>query len=342
MNKKIQEEIQNSRLPPRPGEIKSDKIRNLKESIKNEINQAKNTGFVENTEPDRNSLDRAARPVVKPPPLTNTTGAFDNPRPTDIYNRGVKGGITPLRGRISNIQKQITEENDPKSDVFTGKLQRLQQQMTELQRKREEMPMPKDSDNPKKTKIVRAANSRKMRALQKQIDAMQVVKTKSLPKPDDFEHEKYTNLADKIGYKTCGLNQMDRITFEMTKKSIIDRANRFYSDGAEVAADYLIMMSSVTNGYSSLYGYSFDLTKNRQNLVDQIKKCMIYEGMKGRDMLDHLGNPWVGFGLLMCAPILTRYTHNREIRQNGENPKEIVRKEIAAEMKKKMKKPPSL
>ncbi len=217
--------------------------------------------------------------------IKNIKGAFDT----------VKGG-SKLKGLNTSI-------NGPNSRTFDS----LKMERDRLQKEFEDLPMPKGD---KKLKHKRYYTNKKIKEVEQKMAEVQ--KAKINKDPIDLEDaEKFENLAQQINYKCTPLALMDRVHFEIEKKNILSKADKCFNDQSELIATHLIYMSHITDGYECIAGYSLDLAKGKDQLKNQIKKALIYEGMKGRQVADMFGNPYIGLGLALSLPMFARYQYNK-------------------------------
>lgn len=259
--------------------IKVDKISDTEEII-DIVNDSE--PIVEKPEPIK-KVEEPEVKVTKPIIIPNTNGPLD------------RGG-TPNK-RLNNVKK--VHINDTISS--------LEAELHRLQKQHFDMPMPKGDAKIKRKRYV---INTKIKKAQKKLDAFKISQVNKEPIQEN-DVEKYENLAKQIGYTTKNMKAMSKFQFQCEKTNILDKAMRTYTESAKVITEWIIVISQGTDNYKTVSGYSINLRKNRKNIELQVKRCLIREGMKGKNMADMFSNPYIGLGIALGFPLVTTYMANR-------------------------------
>jgi len=214
----------------------------------------------------------------------------------------VKGAFDALPGG-AKLKSLSIADKDPNYRTFDS----LKLERDRLQKEFDEIPKPKGDP---KIKRRRYYINKKIKDIEKKMS--EIKKFKINKDPIDFDEvEKYENLSQQIGYKHTPLGLMDRVQFELEKKNILDKADKIFNEQAEIISQYIIMMSHCTDSWQSVSGFSLDLTKGKDRLTLQVKKCLIHEGMKGNQFADAFSNPYIGMCMALGMPLFARYSYNK-------------------------------
>ncbi len=223
--------------------------------------------------------------------------------------KNINDGIKQVKGAFDAVPGGAKLESISNADMSptARTIDSLKVERDRLQKEFDELPKPRGDA---KIKRRRYYVNKKIKDIEKKMDSMQKAKLNKDP-VDLSDAEKYENLAKQIGYKHTPLGLLDRVQFELEKKNILDKADKIFNDQAKIISDYLVMMSHVTDGYECVSGYSMDLTKGKDRLQLQVKKCLIHEGMKGNQFADAFSNPYIGLSMAIGMPLFARYSYNR-------------------------------
>jgi len=247
----------------------------------------------------------------------------------------VKNGPLDLTGGGERLDSLKSVKTEPELESIMS----LRETYKRLMKDRDNLGMPKDSDNPLKCKRKRCVLNKKAKEIDKKIKAINVKTIDTTPEELEGDITKFTNLAEIVGYPSHNLKQMPRQRLELEKLNILEKANKHFKNPAKTVASLIVKFSHCTDGYESVAGYSSDLKENQEALEIQVKKYLISEGMESRDFSSFTDSPYVGIAIVMGLPLMGRYMMNRALIKQGKSPVTISRGKSDSAIKKKKEVP---
>lgn len=206
---------------------------------------------------------------------------------------------------------------DGLESVGTINVDSKKEELERLKSEYKTMPMPKKNPVIKRK---RYNLNKQIKKLENELKKKEEQTKKEEAKKTDYddEYERFDNLSEQVKYKHESFKRMTPSQFTKEKLNILSRADRHYTKPAKVITDVLIKMSHITDGYEVIKGYSIDLTEGRDSIETNVKACLIDAGMKGKDMVSSLSNPYLGLGLALSMPLVARYYYNKGDLGDGE------------------------
>jgi hypothetical protein len=257
---------------------------------------------------DELELSEEIKIEEKPDPIPPTT----TPTPTPTPKKGPLDGLNLKGGQslpgIQNISAMNFKNND-----IAGELSSLNAEMERIIKKRDDLGMPKGNN---KIKNERYKLKRKIDNIKKKIDKLKLknISQEPLTQLSQESREKFKNLAETVKYKPrAPILTLPQHIFITEKLNILSKADKYYDNSAKVIAMMIHRFSHVTDNNRILDGYSADIKQSLPLIQQKVKECLIYQGMEGIDVTSSLTNPYIGLGIVLSLPLVTRYIYNKSI-----------------------------